>query len=127
MFRRVRIWLGASALAAIFACNTPSVPLPPPDLPALGFVDQGLGAGLAELQGKPDQQHIDARFYVYNRSRGDGVIVTAGADGSFTTSPFAGTDGDNVELYYDTPMGERSATSCVALHFNAPLLSVPCN
>jgi hypothetical protein len=122
--RKLRLGLAAAALTAVFACNTPSVPLPPPDLPSLGFITAGLGT--TSLQGQPSAEHSGVRFYVFNRSRGDGVIATAAADGSFTTSPFAGTDGDQVQMYYDSVAGERSEDVCVALHVNAPLLSVPC-
>jgi hypothetical protein len=122
--RKLRVWIAASALVAIFACNTPSVPLPPPELPSLGFISAGVGT--VSLQGMPSQQHAGVRFYVFNQSRGDGVITTAAANGTFTTSPFAGTDGDFVRLYYDSPIGERSQDACVALHLNQPLLSLPC-
>ena len=122
--RALRVYVAASALIAIFACNTPSVPLPPPELPSLGFINAGVG--LVSLQGMPSMQHSGVRFYVFNQSRGDGVITTAAADGSFTTSPFAGTDGDAMQMYYDSTEGERSQTVCVALHVGKPLLSVTC-
>jgi hypothetical protein len=122
--RRLRLWLAATALTAVVACNTPSVPLPPPDLPSLGFISAGIG--MVSVQGMPSAEHAGVRFYVYNISRGDGVITTAAANGSFTTSPFAGTDGDTVQLYYDTPATGRSQDVCVALHVGTPLLSVTC-
>jgi hypothetical protein len=122
---RLRIILAALALVGVtLQCNTPSIPLPPPLLPALSFVPAG--TGLVTMSGKPEMQHIGARFYVFNRSRGDGVITTAGADGAFTTQPFAGTEGDTVQIYYDHPDTERSADVCVALKLNAALLSGPC-
>jgi hypothetical protein len=120
----VRIFVAAAALLAIFACNTPSVPLPPPILGALGF--QSGGTGLAVMTGAPETRHANARFYVYNHSRGDGVITTAAADGSFTTSPFAATEGDTAELYYDAPNGEHSGSACVQIRFGVPLLSIGC-
>ncbi|HZS37535.1 MAG TPA: hypothetical protein VFF06_11950 [Polyangia bacterium] len=122
--RRFRLGLAVTALAAVAACNTPSVPLPPPDLPSLGFISAGVN--LVSAQGKPSTEHSGVRFYVYNISRGDGVITTAAADGSFTTSPFAGSDGDTVQLYYDTTSADRSQDVCVALHVGQPLLSIAC-
>jgi hypothetical protein len=120
--------LGALLCAALLApaggCNTPSVPLPPPDIGALRF--QPAGTGLVSLQGAPSQRHAGARFYAYNQSRGDGVITTAAADGSFTTSPFAGSDGDTVQMYYDTPQGERSQDVCTTLRLNAGLIPSRC-
>ncbi len=123
--RKLRLILAAAALVAVsLQCNTPSIPLPPPLLPALSFNDAG--TGLVTLTGTPEPQHASARFYVFNRSRGDGVITTAGTDGAFTTQPFAGSDGDTVQIYYDHPDTERSADVCVALKLNAQLLSGPC-
>ncbi len=109
---------------ALAACNTPSVPLPPPVVAALGFSDAG--GGMVVLQGKPAVQHANARFFALNLSRGDGVITTAAADGSFTTSPFPATDGDSMVLYFERPTGERSEDVCVDMHVGVPLLSLPC-
>jgi len=86
------------------ACNTPSVPLPPPLLQALSF-QEGPQAGQVVITGTPELRHADARFYVYNQSMGDGVIVTAAHDGSFSAGPFGGNAGDLVQLYYDSPAG----------------------
>jgi hypothetical protein len=120
--------LGASVgLMAIFACNTPSVPLPPPELPALRFpMLPTTPPGFVVLQGMPSQRHIRARFYTVNRSNGDGVITTAGDDGAFTTEPFAGAEGDYIQLYYDSELGERSEQLCVELRFDVPLISTRC-
>jgi hypothetical protein len=123
--RKLRLYLAATALGAVLACNTPSVPLPPPELPSLGFLSAGLGE--VQLTGKPDPAHASVRFYVYNLSRGDGVITTAAADGSFTTGAFAGGEGDTAQIYYDLPTGDRSQDVCVQIRLNAPLLSTVCN
>jgi hypothetical protein len=123
----IRLGIAAALLGAVLACNTPSVPLPPPDLPALSFQSaQMTPAGLVVLQGKPSTRHADARFYVYDLGQGDGVITSAAHDGSFTTSPFSGADGDLVQIYFDSPEGERSQNACVQLHVGAALLSIPC-
>jgi hypothetical protein len=122
---RLRIMVAALALVGVtLQCNTPSIPLPPPLLPALSFADAT--GGMVTMVGKPEAQHANTRFYVFNRSRGDGVITTAGADGAFTTSPFPGADGDTVQIYYDNADTTRSAEICVALKLNAQLLSGPC-
>ena len=123
--RKLRIWLAAGLLGGVLACNTPSVPLPPPDLPSLGFLSAGVGE--VELQGAADPQHADARFYVFNLSNGEGVITTAAADGSFTTGAFAGKEGDRAQIYYDLPTGDRSQDVCVTLRIAAPLLSTTCD
>jgi hypothetical protein len=116
----------ALASGVLGGCNTPSVPIPPPALQALRFQDAGAGPGVVVLSGMPHPTHANARFYVFNQSRGDGVITTARADGSFTTSPFAGTDGDTVRMYFDDTAGERSAEVCVFLQLDAGLISQKC-
>jgi hypothetical protein len=112
-------------LALLGGCNTPSIPLPPPVLTALGF-QQAPMAGLVVVQGQPEVSHADARFFVFNHSRGDGVITTARADGSFTTSPFAGSEGDTVELFYQRPDFTQSEAACITLRFSGTLLRGHC-
>jgi hypothetical protein len=121
---RRKILVAAAALLAIAACNTPSVPIPPPNLAAISFAAPATGQ--AVMSGKPEPRHDNAVFFVINRTTGDGVITTAAADGSFTTTPFAGNMNDTMELSYQTPAGDRSENVCVALVFGAPLVSGPC-
>lgn len=123
---RLRILLAATLLAAAsFACVTPSVPLPPPLLDSLSFVSPS--AGMVVMKGLATQRHANVRFYVYNTSKGDGAIAQAAADGSFTTDPFAGAAGDTVELYYDTPGGDRSEDTCVTLVLTGSLVGNTCD
>jgi len=107
------------------ACNTPSVPIPPPQLPALQFA-AGPSPGMVVMEGSPSSTHAGARFYVYNLTSADGVIATAAADGSFTTSPFAGAVNDLVQIYFDTVDGKRSDFVCVQLQIGFNLFSVSC-
>jgi hypothetical protein len=124
---RLRILVAATLLAAgAFACVTPSVPLPPPLISSLSFAS-GPSAGTVVMQGAPTSLHANVRFYVYNRSKGDGAIAQAAADGSFTTDPFKGTAGDTVQLYYDKPDGERSQEVCVSLQLTGSLVGNSCN
>jgi hypothetical protein len=124
--RSWRAYLAAALLGGVtVACNTPSVPIPPPVLNELRFRAGGT-PGLVVMQGNPNPNHANARFYIYNHSRGDGVITTAGGDGAFTTSPFAGTDGDTARIYFDTLAGERSQEVCVQLQLDAGLISQRC-
>lgn len=102
------LFLAAGLLAG--GCNTPSVPLPPPDLPALSFSAPSMGT--VELVGMPSSRHASVLFFVFNRSRGDGVIQQTGADGSFTTEPFDGNAGDQVQLYYQTGTRVSDAALC---------------
>ncbi|HUS63005.1 MAG TPA: hypothetical protein VMZ28_00635 [Kofleriaceae bacterium] len=107
------------------ACNTPSVPIPPPVLAALRF-HAAPAPGKVVVQGDPNPNHASARFYIYNQTSGDGVITTAAADGAFTTDAFDGADGDTARIYYDTLAGERSQEACVQLQLDAGLISQRC-
>jgi len=109
---------------ALCSCTTPSVPLPPPELPALSFT--GNTPGLVQVIGKPSQRHADARFYVFDYGTGDGVITQAAHDGSFASMPFSGNDGDSVQIYFDTSGGDRSQEICTTLQRDVGLLSMRC-
>jgi hypothetical protein len=127
MSSRLRIGVAAALLAlGGLACLTPSVPLPPPLLSSLSFQRSADVVGAVIIQGMATPRHANVRFYIFNRSRNDGVIAGAAADGSFTSGPFAGADGDNVQLYFDTASGERSQTLCTTLSLSGPLSSTGC-
>jgi hypothetical protein len=123
---RGKIWWAGALLAATVACNTPSVPLPPPELPALSFQAPATATGQFVLQGMPSTHQANARFFVLDLTSGDGVITTCAADGSFTSGPFTAQVGDTIDLSYETPAGEHSGEACVPLQANTPLLSIAC-
>ena len=128
MTSRLRIGLMATLLAVAggLACNTPSVPLPPPSLDMISFQPATTSDSVI-LQGTAESRYANARFYVFNLTRNEGVITDAAADGSFTTDPFAGASGDTVEIYYDPPGGgERSPSVCTTLQFGAGLIGTDC-
>jgi hypothetical protein len=124
---RTRILLAALGCAAVLACNTPSVPLPPPMLAALSFTPAPT-AGEVILTGAPGQSQLaGVTFYAINRATGDGVITTAAADGSFTTDPFPAAGGDVMEMYYDSGATGRSGSVCAQLALSPQkLLSIRC-
>jgi hypothetical protein len=123
------VWLRTIAVAlALGGCNTPSVPIPPPqpDLQALRVQPVTTPAGMVTVEGQPSVHHESVRYYIFNVSRADGVIVDAHPDGSFSTSPFPGSEGDTLQLYFDAPDRRRSTTVCTTLSLNAPLISSSC-
>ena len=128
MTSRLRIGFMATllALAGGLACNTPSVPLPPPALDSISF-QPGTASDTVFMQGQADSRFANSRFYVLNLTRNQGVITDAAPDGSFTTDPFPGATGDTVEIYYDVPGGgERSPTVCTTLQIGAALIGSDC-
>jgi hypothetical protein len=113
MIRRLR---GVLALAVcLLACNAPFIPVPPPDN---AFVAQSITDGTGNTrtvwitEGKPDARAGLAKFFIFNNSRGSGVIVDANADGSYTAPPLDGVSGDQIYLYYVTQNGASSETVC---------------
>jgi hypothetical protein len=128
MTSRLRIGFLATllALAGGLACNTPSVPLPPPELDVISF-QPASASDTVFLQSLAASRFANARFYVYNLTRNEGVISDAAADGSFTTDPFPGATGDTVEIYYDPPGGgERSPSVCTTLQIGSALIGSDC-
>ena len=109
----LRIGLGAAALALAAACYTPSVPLPPPLIENMTF-EAGATAGQVVLSSPPETMIGLARFSIWNASKQMGVLFESAADGSFTSPPFPGSDGDYIEVLYDKPSG--SASRCTTLH-----------
>jgi len=122
----VRVVVGALALAfgLCTACYTPSVPLPPPLIEQMSFTD-GQTAGTVTLS-SPAQAQIGAvRFSVFNVSKGVGVIFLSNADGSFTSPPFVGADGDYIDISYDS--NNESTDRCTTLHVGGSLIGSDCH
>ena len=125
---RLRVWVGCAVLAVglVGACYTPSVPLPPPLVEAMTF-SAGPSPGTVVLRG-PAQTGIGVvRFSVFDESQRLGVIVESAADGSFTTPPFTGNDGDYVRIFYEDAAGTLSPERCTTLHLDAGLVGSTCH
>src|SRR5215471_7916659 len=110
---RLALAVAALALGLTTACYTPSVPLPPPLVQNMTFT-AGQTAGTVILTSPAQTQIGPARFSVFNVSQGMGVIFVANSDGSFTSPPFAGNEGDYISLSYEK--GNDSAEICTTLH-----------
>jgi hypothetical protein len=124
--RRTLLALSLALPLPLFAagCDSPSVPLPPPDLTSFSF---GLTEpGLLQVTGAANPRHSEARMYFYNLTGGEGNITTAGGDGSFLTDPFPGVVGDRMQMYYDRPDGERSEGICGDVQLGVTLTSIRC-
>jgi hypothetical protein len=109
------------SLAVLWACNAPSIPVPPPDL-AVAFAaeelpdgDGGTKTGWIVTQSKPIPAIALARFYLYDLDRGTGIIQMANADGTFVSSPMDGAAGDRISISYETSGGDLSTSICLLL------------
>lgn len=114
----------ALALSLAPGCDSPSVPLPPPDLTSFSFALTTPGS--LQVTGKPNTRHSLARMYFLNLTLGDGAITTAEADGSFVTDPFPGDEGNKMQMYYDRPDGDRSEAVCGSVQLDVVLISERC-
>jgi hypothetical protein len=123
-----RRWLLAAVMAlagaggllvCLPACNTPFIPLPPPSDPTFMpvTVTDAMGGTQTvwETRGPASAALADAKVSVYNASVGAGVIVRAGADGSYVASPIEGREGDHIEIEYDSKDGRSGPGICRVL------------
>jgi hypothetical protein len=125
LLSRLRIAVAAAALALVAtACYTPSVPLPPPLVQNMAFAS-GTVADTVILTSPAEPQIGPARFSIFNVSRGTGVIFVADSDGSCTSPPFPGVEGDYIEISYDK--NNDSAELCTTLHLAGSLTGATCN
>ncbi len=115
--RRLHSLLVVAALAGIGSCNTPSLPLPPPDPEVMSF-HLDTTAGTATFRSDPQAEWGGALVFVYDERTGRGVITTAAADGTVAeTPPFAAADGDKVFVEYR--IDEQASAICLILHDGA--------
>jgi hypothetical protein len=100
MFRSLHKLCLLAALAAgtLAGCTSHSIPIPPPD-PEKVFFSLDLDAGAATFRYGGDPVYGGATVYVFNRQAGEGIITTAGSDGSvMATTPFPAMQGDEVVI-----------------------------
>jgi hypothetical protein len=110
-----------ASLTILWACNAPSIPVPPPDL-AIAFAahegpdgDGGTKTAWIVTQSNPVPQAALARFFLFDLNRGSGIIQMAGPDGTFVSAPMDGDAGDRISISYETPGGDLSASVCLLL------------
>ena len=113
---RLATLLGAVAL--LWACNAPFIPVPPPGATFTAqLTDDGMGGQKTVwvTHGLSSTHAALARYSIINEATGDGVITTAAADGTFTADPIDGEMNDHIQLYYQTPSGDYSESICLLL------------
>jgi len=109
---RLRRWLvglvaGASYLL-IFACNSPFIPLPPPN----PTFTESATPGEWQVSTLADSRAIGARFYIFNQTTGSGLIQVAGPDGSMAAYPLQGQAGDRIQIHWERSITDGSSTIC---------------
>jgi hypothetical protein len=116
-----------AAFAALgVACSTPSVPLPPPDVDISALSFMSAGTGEVTLSQQPVNVFAGDEYYIISQKTGDGVVLKAAADGSFTSPEIAANVGDTVAVFFIEADGTQSTTACITVLIQQPLESNIC-
>jgi hypothetical protein len=119
--------LGGLGLALLAACNSPFIPIPPPNPtfePPVAVEDGRGGTRLMwGVFSPPTQPMARATVFLFNRDLGQGVIVRAGEDGAYSTS-IEGQREDEILIHFETDDGESSQSICRPLREGHA--AVPC-
>ena len=123
-WRRRLAKLGAllAGVTLLWACNAPSIPVPPPGVTEVAFaaqqiIDDDGGSRMVWIatQSRPLAAAASARFYLFDITRGSGIIQMANVDGTFVSGPLEGDAGDRISISYETPEGDLSSSVCMLL------------
>ena len=130
---RLATLLGAVAL--LWACNAPFIPVPPPGANFTSqLVDDGAGGQktMWQTHGLPSQYAANAYFYIFNDRLQTGVIVVARPDGTYDSPAFDGMMDDRIRISYQPPSGDTYSdslclllTTAVVAGGSAPLCPSP--
>jgi hypothetical protein len=105
-------------VAGLGGCITPSIPIPPPEPMAMTFA-LDLQAESATFSYRATDRYALALVYVFNDTRGVGVIDTAREDGSVgPTAPFPAAVGEQVVVTFEVE--DTSVSRCVILREGTP-------
>lgn len=108
-------WLGgltaAAALVVVFACNSPFIPIPPPD-PTFSESASPEQPGQWSVSSDVDSRARNALFFIFNASTGSGLIQRAASDGSMSAYPLYGRVGDHILIHWERSDGQSSSTIC---------------
>jgi hypothetical protein len=110
-----RLVAGLIGLAALWACNAPFIPVPPPGVTFTSMLaPDGMGGEKTVwiTQGGPNEKAASAKFFIFNDDASIGVITRANPDGAFIAPPLDGTQGNHIHIFYEDIKGSRSGTTC---------------
>ena len=110
---RLLKWLAGVLVGAayllVFACNSPFIPIPPPN----PTFTESATPGEWQVHMPADPRAAGARYYIYNQSTGSGLIQRASAtDGSMDAYPLQGQAGDPIEIHWERSVTDGSSTIC---------------
>ncbi len=124
VMRRPLVILGLAL--AVQSCITPSIPIPPPDPSQMEFALQGdPGNTAASFSYPANVNYEDTVVFVFNRSKGIGVIETARADGSVgPTAPVRADLSDEMVISFQRD--DQTVSTCIKLREGAQSGNPPC-
>jgi hypothetical protein len=105
-----RKWLALAAaalsLVIVFACNSPYIPIPPPN-PSYEKDQSGDWA----VYMPADSRAVGSTYFIFNSTLGSGLMQRAASDGSAYARPLQGQAGDNIYIHWERG-AESSLTIC---------------
>lgn len=106
--RWLAVLLACLSYALIFACNSPFIPIPPPN----PTFTEGDTPGEWAVSAPADPRANGARYYIYNADLGSGLIQQAAPDGSMYAYPLHGEAGDRINIRWERTSSDGSSTIC---------------
>lgn len=104
--------------AVLWACNTPSIPMPPPGPDSFSFEQTTAGLVVLHISAN-DRIPPGATVTVKNLKNGLFVGGPAGFDGSFDSQPFLGDIGDVAQIsFVEEATGDGGVTCLVIGNFD---------
>jgi hypothetical protein len=99
----------------IAGCVTPSIPIPPPDPAKMTFhLTTGAAGTHAVFSYPPTNAYVGGVAYIYNESKGVGVIQSCGPDGSIgPTQEFLADAGNQIVV--SVQVGQQTESQCIVL------------
>ena len=122
--RRLLLILGLAL--AVQSCITPSIPIPPPDPSQMTFQLQGdIGNTSASFTYPSNINYEDSVVFVFNRTKGVGIIETAHPDGS--VGPTAAVRADLAdEMVISFQREDQTVSTCIKLREGSQSGNPPC-
>ena len=109
--------------AILWACNTPSIPMPPPGPEAFLFEEHPDGLWTLTID---ENIYIPGGAEVTVKNLENGLFVggPATVDGSFVSQPFFGNVGDIIQIWFVTAY-DKGGVTCYVLDTNYPPTARP--
>jgi hypothetical protein len=98
--------LAGLSLVVVFACNSPYIPIPPPN----PTYQQDTSGDWAVFM-PADSRAIGATYFIFNSTLGSGIMQRSAADGSAYARPLQGQAGDSIYIHWERGT-ETSLTIC---------------